>query len=86
MPLKYLEIPMLPLYRSGDIIIVQPGESVRRGDRVVVRTISGKMFARVLQRKTPKTIELLPLNTKNDNTILKTSEVEWLARILWASQ
>ncbi len=29
---------MLPLYRDGDRLIVEPGAQVRRGDRIVVKT------------------------------------------------
>ncbi|MGD9915566.1 MAG: helix-turn-helix transcriptional regulator, partial [Rhizobiaceae bacterium] len=29
---------MLPLYRNGDVLIVNPAASVRKGDRVVVKT------------------------------------------------
>ncbi|MEZ5840817.1 MAG: helix-turn-helix transcriptional regulator, partial [Hyphomicrobiales bacterium] len=43
---------MLPLYRDGDVIIVSPSASVRRGDRVVVKTLDGEVMAKVLVRKT----------------------------------
>ena len=33
---------MLPLYRDGDIIIVSPAATCRRGDRVVVKTAEGR--------------------------------------------
>ena len=32
---------MEPVYRDGDRIIVSPAASIRRGDRVVVRTLAG---------------------------------------------
>ena len=50
---------MLPLYRDGDTIVVSPNASVRRGDRVVVRTNDGEVMAKVLKRQTGKTIETL---------------------------
>ncbi len=31
---------MMPLYRDGDRIVVSPGASVRRGDRVLVKTLA----------------------------------------------
>ena len=36
---------MEPVFREGDVVIVQPGAAVRRGDRVVVRTIAGEVMA-----------------------------------------
>jgi len=77
---------MLPVYRDGDIVIVSPAASVRRGDRVVVKTRDGEVMTKVLHRKTARTIELHSLNPAHENRVLPLSEVIWMARILWASQ
>jgi len=77
---------MLPLYRDGDVLIVQPGATTRRGDRVVVRTVEGEVLAKVLARRTARTVELHSLNPEHPNRSFAVSEVEWVARILWASQ
>ena len=77
---------MLPLYRDGDIIIVSPAATCRRGDRVVVKTTEGEVMAKVLQRKTAKAIELASLNPDHPNRTLAPPDVEWMARIVWASQ
>lgn len=77
---------MLPLYRDGDRIIVSPNEKVRRGDRVVVKTLDGEVMAKVLARKTARTVELESLNPAHQNRVFDMSEVEWVARIVWASQ
>ncbi|WP_406873581.1 helix-turn-helix transcriptional regulator [Aminobacter sp. P9b] len=77
---------MLPLYRNGDVLIVEPGAAVRKGDRVVVKTISGEVMAKVLERQTQGVIELLSLNPEHPNRRFQTAEVEWVARIVWASQ
>ncbi len=39
---------MLPLYRDGDVLIVEPGAQIRRNDRVVVKTREGEVMAKVL--------------------------------------
>jgi phage repressor protein C with HTH and peptisase S24 domain len=78
--------PMEPMYRAGDVVIVQPGAAVRRGDRVVVRTRAGKVLARVLGRRNDQTIELSSLNPAHKPHELAVSEIDWIARILWASQ
>ncbi|ACJ00677.1 S24 family peptidase [Rhodospirillum centenum] len=77
---------MEPLYRDGDVIIVSPGASVRRGDRVVVRTREGEVMAKQLARLTANRLELQSLNKAHPDRTLAMTEVAWMARILWASQ
>ena len=77
---------MLPLYRDGDVLIVEPGAQVRRGDRVVVKTREGEVMAKVLQRQTSRNIELMSLNPDHPNRSFDLTEIEWVARIIWASQ
>jgi phage repressor protein C with HTH and peptisase S24 domain len=77
---------MQPVYRQGDIIIVSPNATVRRGDRVVVRTKRGEVMAKILQRQTAKGIELASFNPEHETKQLATDEVTWIARIIWASQ
>lgn len=77
---------MLPLYRDGDIIIVSPAEQIRRGDRVVVRTRGGEVMAKILYRQTASQVELHSLNPEHSPRTLATTDVEWIARIVWASQ
>lgn len=77
---------MMPLYRAGDVIIVSPTAAVRPGDRVVIRTTEGEVMAKVLARQTPHEVELASLNPEHPARILPMASVEWLARILWASQ
>ena len=77
---------MLPLYRHGDVVIVSPSAACRPGDRVVVRTRDGEVMAKVLARRSPDGLELSSLNPAHPLRIVGTGEVEWMARIIWASQ
>jgi len=77
---------MLPVFRDGDTIIVSPGSNVRRGDRIVVRTHEGEVLVKVLYRQTAHTIEIMSFNPEYENRILQNSEIDWIARIVWASQ
>ena len=77
---------MLPLYRNGDVLIVEPGATTRKGDRVVVKTNAGEVMAKVLERQTAKSVSLVSLNPEHPNRELPVAEVEWVARIVWASQ
>jgi phage repressor protein C with HTH and peptisase S24 domain len=77
---------MEPAYRDGSVIIVSPAASVRKNDRVVVKTKDGEVMVKELKRKTAKSIELLSLNPKHAERTLPVREVVWIARIVWASQ
>ncbi|MER8674367.1 MULTISPECIES: helix-turn-helix transcriptional regulator [unclassified Mesorhizobium] len=77
---------MLPLYRNGDVLIVEPGAATRKGDRVVVKTNAGEVMAKVLDRQTTKSIVLISLNPDHPDRDIAMRDVEWVARIVWASQ
>ncbi len=77
---------MAPLYRDGDVIIVSPSAQPRRGDKVVVRTRGGEVMAKVLSRRSPRALELASLNPAHPERTVPIEDVEWIARILWASQ
>ncbi|MGU3494628.1 S24 family peptidase [Xanthobacteraceae bacterium A53D] len=77
---------MLPVYRPGDLVVVSPSASVRKGDRVVVKTREGEVLAKELVRQTHRTVELRSLNPDYEDRALAVKDVAWIARIMWASQ
>ncbi len=77
---------MEPTYRAGDVVIVQPGAPVRRGDRIIVRTRAGEVMAKVLGRRDDRLVELVSLNGAHARRELAPSELDWIARIVWVSQ
>lgn len=77
---------MLPVYRDGDTVIVSPASGVRRGDRVVVKTVEGEIMAKILHRKTANLVELHSYNEAFEPRVLRSNEIAWIARIIWASQ
>ena len=77
---------MEPLYRDGDVIIVQPGANIRKRDRVVVKTKEGEVMAKELARKTGTLVELVSMNPEHADRVIPLKDVEWIARIVWASQ
>jgi phage repressor protein C with HTH and peptisase S24 domain len=77
---------MKPAYRDGDIIVVSPGTPIRRGDRVVVKISDGEVMVKELKRRTAKMLELASLNPAQADRVLDADDVEWIARIVWASQ
>jgi phage repressor protein C with HTH and peptisase S24 domain len=77
---------MEPVFRDGDMIVVSPEASIRRGDRVVVRTIRGEVMAKHLARRSARRIELRSFNAEHPNYSFDLREVAWMHRIIWASQ
>jgi phage repressor protein C with HTH and peptisase S24 domain len=77
---------MLPVYREGDIVIVSPSTSIRKGDRVIVKTSDGQVMAKILQRQSAKTVELASFNPEHEMKTLEMKDIDWIARIIWASQ
>jgi phage repressor protein C with HTH and peptisase S24 domain len=77
---------MKPAYRNGDVIVVSPSAPIRKGDRVVVKTNNGEVMVKELRRRTQKVIELQSLNPSHKDRVLDAKDVEWIARIVWASQ
>lgn len=77
---------MLPAYRDGDVLIVSRTAAVRRDDRVVVRTTDGEVMVKILHRQTLKSVELHSLNPDHPPRTVPVRQIDWMARILWASQ
>ncbi len=77
---------LMPAYRDGDVILVSPGTPVRKGDRVVVKAKAGEVMVATLKRRTPKLLELQPLDATLGERTMAVGDVAWVARIVWASQ
>ena len=77
---------MAPVYREGDTIVVSPAATIRKGDRVVVRTADGQVMAKIMLRQTARTLELGSFNPAHEPKLLDMKDVDWMARIIWASQ
>ena len=77
---------MEPIYRDGDVVVVSPATPIRRGDRVVVRTIAGEVMAKQLTRRSARRVELKSLNPAHPDYGFDLTDVAWIHRIVWASQ
>lgn len=77
---------MEPVYRDGDMIVVSPQAAIRRGDRVVVRTIRGEVMAKHLARLSARRVELRSFNPEHKDYSFDLEEIGWMHRIIWASQ
>src|SRR3978361_48941 len=77
---------MEPVFRDGDLVIVSPSAPIRRGDRVVVRTLGGEVMAKQLARRSARRVDLKSLNPDHQDYSFDLSDVNWIHRIVWASQ
>ncbi len=78
---------MAPLYRQNDRVLVDRDRTdVRKGDRVVVRTLTGETTAKEIASLTAKAVTLNSINTAYEPRIIPRKDIDWLARILWVSQ
>ncbi len=84
--LKIFGDSMEPAIRDGSLIIVSPAASVRKGDRVVVKTKDGEVMVKELKRKAAKSIELKSVNPSHRDRTFPARDVMWMSRILWVSQ
>jgi phage repressor protein C with HTH and peptisase S24 domain len=48
--------------------------------------MSGEIMAKELKRQTARTVELRSINPAYPDRVLPREELNWMARILWASQ
>ena len=76
---------MEPVFRDGDVVIVSPAAPIRRGDRVVVRTVAGEVMAKQLVRRSARRVELKSLNPAHKDHSFDLREMAWMHRIVWAS-
>ena len=76
---------MEPVFRDGDTVIVSPQANIRRGDRVVVKTRNGEVMIKLLLRQSARRVDLQSLNPAHDDRSFSVDDVEWVARVVWAS-
>jgi phage repressor protein C with HTH and peptisase S24 domain len=69
--------------REVQSVPLPPGTPIRRGDRVVVKTVAGEVLIRELRRRTAKALELAPFEAGEADRTLDPAEIEWIARIVW---
>ncbi|MEZ5835999.1 MAG: helix-turn-helix transcriptional regulator [Geminicoccaceae bacterium] len=76
----------LPTHRSGDVMVVSPSSGIRRGDRILLRMRDGELIIGSLVRRTTQKVTMVPVNHVNEEIVIETRRVSWLARIIWLSQ
>lgn len=77
---------MLPLYRHGDQLIVSAAVPVRIGDRIIVETKDKRQVCGTLFHKAEDMLGIDLGGQKRKETLIKASDIEFLGRVIWASQ
>ena len=77
---------MEPLYRKGDIIVISPRKRIRKGDRIVLKTLDGEVMAKELVRQNQNEIEVRSLNKSHENREFSAKDIAWMGRVVWVSQ
>ena len=77
---------MEPLYRTGDILVVSPKSKTRIGDRVIIKTTNGEVMAKEIVKQNSKRVEIKSINPEHKNREIPTTEIVWIARVIWVSQ
>lgn len=75
-----------PVYRDGTTVLVSPEASLRKGDRVLVRTTDGEILVRALVRRGTRKIDLAGLGATAGERSVPVETVSFMHRIVWASQ
>jgi phage repressor protein C with HTH and peptisase S24 domain len=75
-----------PVLRRGDLLVVSPSSSVRRGDRVILRTRQGPVEIGILTRRTAQRLTLANVLGHGPEKGVATGDIAWLGRIVWVSQ
>lgn len=76
---------LAPVYRDGAVLIVSPGETPRRGDRVIAN-VGRKILVQEVVRFNKREAELKPLTSNRGRTVVAARDLGWIHRIVWASQ
>lgn len=74
-----------PFYSDGDILIVNTKCEIRKTDKVIVKDKYGNINIFEFLRRTPDSVEFKSI-INDEKTSIKLFNIEWIKRIIWASQ
>lgn len=77
---------MLPLYRHGDRLIVSDNVPIAIGDRILVETREHGMLGGTLLYRDSKCLTVMLGGQSRRDVLVDPAQIEFLGRIVWASQ
>ena len=75
---------LLPVFRSGDLIIATPGAEVHAGDRVLLRSQQGELLIAELLDNAGGVLRLKSMSREHVVRELPMAQVQWVTRISWS--
>ncbi|MAM33548.1 MAG: DNA-binding protein [Micavibrio sp.] len=75
-----------PLYRKNSHLVCRLTETLEDGDRVLVKSTTGKIFISEVSSYNKGIIELKCMTGKNPSRRVEMSDASWIAKIIWTSQ
>lgn len=72
--------------RPGSFLVISPSSSVRRHDRVIIKTKQGSFIIGTIKRKAPQQYVIAEVNNSSADFPLNTKDMAWIGRIVWVSQ
>ncbi|MFM7346039.1 MAG: S24 family peptidase [Tagaea sp.] len=73
-----------PVYRDGDLLVLSPRAALRRGDRAVIRTISGRLQMCEFLRRKGRQVEVRHFG--GGAKVYDARGIAFAHRVVWASQ
>ncbi len=77
---------MMPLYRDGDILFISRTADTKVGDRVVVKLVDAEVMVKVLGYQSDSECAFHAINPNHSDVAFTNDQVEWVARIVYATQ
>jgi phage repressor protein C with HTH and peptisase S24 domain len=77
---------MQPLYRDGDVLFVAPEADTAPGDRVVVKLRNSQLAVKVLRGNDQGQIRFHAVNPDHSDASVTKDKIEWMAKIVYATQ
>lgn len=75
-----------PDYRAGDVLVISPEASLRRGDLLAVKLSDGAVAIGRLLRQSARAVELDPIGQSGPTQSFDPDRIAWTARIVWVSR
>ena len=76
---------MEPVFSNGTTVLVSMSAAVAPGHKVVVKA-RDDVFVKILKAETRGQLELRAANPDHPDIVIPRDRVDWMARIIWASQ
>jgi phage repressor protein C with HTH and peptisase S24 domain len=79
-----LSADLAPYWRRGDVLVVSPSSSTRRGDRILLCDRKNRLHLGILSRRTAQRVVVdLPGGQEESWAV---DDIAWIARVIWVSQ